>query len=75
MQWYELPFLMPYRWSNLVEWMRYALYHKNRSTSADASEDHADLHSRITTLFTKGNQARATKAFYTQELMMLNPEP
>lgn len=37
--------------------MRYALYDKDRSTAADASKDHADLHSRIATLFATGSQA------------------
>ena len=47
-----------HRWSTLVEWMRYVLYHKDRATSMDASEEHGDLHSRIATLFAAGGQAR-----------------
>jgi hypothetical protein len=45
------------RWSKVVEWMRYGLYHKDRSTAVDASADHADLYSIITSLF-RGRKVR-----------------
>ncbi len=43
------------RWSKVVEWMRYGLYRKDRSTALDASSDHADLYSIISSIF-NGNQ-------------------
>ena len=39
------------KWSKLVEWLRYGLYQKDRSSSVDASADHADLFTVIYTLF------------------------
>ena len=35
----------------LVEWMRYGLYQKDRSSTVDASADHADLFTVIYGLF------------------------
>lgn len=39
------------KWSKLVEWLRYGLYQKDRSSSVDASADHADLFTVIYGLF------------------------
>ncbi|CAL8466399.1 g5935 [Coccomyxa elongata] len=49
------------RWSNIVEWMRYGLYNKERSTAVDASSDHADLYSLIHSIF-KGTAAGGRSA-------------
>ncbi len=39
------------KWAKLVEWLRYGLYQKDRSSSVDASADHADLFTVIYGLF------------------------
>ena len=39
------------KWARLVEWLRYGLYQKDRSSSVDASADHADLFTIIYSLF------------------------
>ena len=41
-----------------MEWLRYGLYNKERSTSVDASSDHADLYSLIHSIF-KGTPVRS----------------
>lgn len=39
------------QWAKLVEWLRYGLYQKDRSSAVDASADHADLFTVIYSLF------------------------
>ncbi len=55
------------RWSKIVEWLRYGLYNKERSTSVDASSDHADLYSLIHSIF-KGTPVCSYKLRTTPKL-------
>lgn len=50
-----------------MEWLRYGIYNKERSTAVDASSDHADLYSLIHSIF-KENAVRSYKMYRKTEL-------